>query len=146
MTATDALLGRLADEHALEAFVEAWRTGTLPKTEWTHAAHVAVCAFHAWPAVPAEVLLGQMRAGIIAYNDAVGTANTPTSGYHETLTRFWCGVVAATLATAGPPTRLAAVRHAVAALGEARALHAAHYDIDVVQDPAARATWVPPRR
>jgi hypothetical protein len=34
----------LTDGATLEAFIGAWRAGTLPKPEWTHAAHVAVCA------------------------------------------------------------------------------------------------------
>ena len=83
----------LADEAALDAFVAAWRAGTLPKPEWTHAAHVAVCAWHAWDGPPVETVFAAMKRGIVAYNEAVGTANTATSGYHETLTRFWAGVV-----------------------------------------------------
>ena len=37
-------------------------------------------------------------------------------------------------------------RSAVTALGDARTLHAEHYDFDVVRDPTARARWVPPDR
>ncbi len=85
-----------------------------------------------------------MKRGIVAYNEAVGTANTATSGYHETLTRFWAGVVVDHLRAAAPPTRLDAVRSAVAAFGAARGLHAAHYSFDVVADRRARAEWVPP--
>ena len=134
----------LADEAALEAFIAAWRAGTLPKTAWTHAAHVAVCAYYGWADVPLDEVFAAMKAGIVAYNEAVGTANTPTSGYHETLTRFWAGTVVAHLAAVRQPTRLEAVRAAVAAFGEARNLHAAHYSFDVVRDPSARATWVAP--
>ena len=82
----------LSAEAALDAFVAAWRAGTLPKPDWTHAAHVGVCAYHAWGGVPLETVCANMRSGIRAYNEAVGTANTATSGYHETLTRFWAGI------------------------------------------------------
>jgi hypothetical protein len=34
----------LSDRAALDAFVASWRAGTLPKPEWTHAAHVATKA------------------------------------------------------------------------------------------------------
>jgi hypothetical protein len=57
---------------------------TLPKLEWTHAAHFAA-AF--WilrqPTLMAE---RDMPALIRAYNEATGVANTDTSGYHETIT------------------------------------------------------------
>lgn len=145
MPGADDLLLQLTDDGALEAFLAAWRAGTLPKPAWTHAAHVAVCAAEAWPAVPLEALAARMKAGILAYNTAVGTANTTTSGYHETLTWFWCERVLAHQAAHPEPDRLAAVRSAVAAYGEARNLHAGFYDFDVVRDPGARAVRVPPR-
>lgn len=54
---------------------------TLPRAEWTHAAHFAAA-------------LWMLRAGTIddlpgiirRYNAASGTANTDTTGYHETIT------------------------------------------------------------
>lgn len=136
----------LADEAALDAFLDAWRTGRLPKPEWTHAAHVAVCAATAWDGGTVDAVFSAMKRGIVAYNEAVGTANTPTSGYHETLTRFWAGVVVGHRRAAAAPSRIEAVRSAVAALGAARGLHAAHYSFDVVADRRARAEWVPPDR
>lgn len=134
----------LADEASLDAFVASWRAGTLPKPAWTHAAHVAVCAYHGWRNVPLDEVFAAMKAGIRAYNEAVGTANTATSGYHETLTRFWATVVVSHLAAAQPASRVDAVRSAVEVFGEARGLHAAYYRTDVVRDPVARASWVPP--
>lgn len=57
---------------------------TLPKAEWTHAAHFAA-AF--WvlrrPEMDAERDLPKL---IRAYNLATGVANTDSSGYHETIT------------------------------------------------------------
>jgi hypothetical protein len=56
---------------------------TLPKPEWTHAAHFA-CALWmlAHRDAPAE-----MPALIRAYNAATGVPNTDTDGYHETITQ-----------------------------------------------------------
>lgn len=136
----------LASEAALDAFVAAWASGALPKPAWTHAAHVAVCAYHGWPATPVDELWHAMRRGIRAYNEAVGTANTATSGYHETLTRLWAGVIAQHLREHAPATRLEAVRSAVATFGTDRSLHARFYTFDVVGDTRARAEWVPPDR
>ena len=65
---------------------------TLPKPAWTHEAHVAAC----WAAVRQHGVDGALtllRAGIKQYNEATGVANTPTSGYHETITRYYVGAV-----------------------------------------------------
>jgi hypothetical protein len=57
---------------------------TLPKPEWTHAAHFAAAL---WvlrrPDMNAERDLPKL---IRAYNLATGVANTDSSGYHETIT------------------------------------------------------------
>ncbi|WP_174842464.1 hypothetical protein [Steroidobacter cummioxidans] len=57
---------------------------TLPKSEWTHAAHFAAAL---WvlrrPGMNAE---RDMPRLIRAYNLATGVANTDSSGYHETIT------------------------------------------------------------
>lgn len=57
---------------------------TLPKSDWTHAAHFAAAlwllrhrgdeTFHELPPL------------IRAYNESTGVANTDSSGYHETIT------------------------------------------------------------
>jgi hypothetical protein len=57
---------------------------TLPKPEWTHAAHFAA-AFWLLNQADRDPLL-EMPALIRAYNEATGTPNTDTGGYHETIT------------------------------------------------------------
>lgn len=66
---------------------------TLPKAEWTHHAHLRAGLWHVLTFGEDEALR-LMRERITRYNVSVGTANTDTSGYHETLTRFYVGVVA----------------------------------------------------
>jgi hypothetical protein len=57
---------------------------TLPKMEWTHAAHFAA-AF--WLLNQSDMdALRDMPGLIRAYNEATGVANTDTGGYHETIT------------------------------------------------------------
>ena len=82
----------LESEAALDDFISGWRSGTLPKSSWTHGAHVAVAACLAFDH-PQEEALNLTRAGIVHFNTCVGTANTEDSGYHETLTRFWSGEI-----------------------------------------------------
>jgi hypothetical protein len=57
---------------------------TLPKPEWTHAAHFAAALWLiAQHGDNAERVMPPL---IRAYNAATGVANTDTSGYHETIT------------------------------------------------------------
>jgi hypothetical protein len=57
---------------------------SLPKAEWTHAAHFAA-AFWLLRR-PGAHALRDMPDLIRAYNEATGVANTDSSGYHETIT------------------------------------------------------------
>lgn len=130
----------LASAEAFQAFVAGWETGTLPKPEWTHAAHVAVGACYA--VRHGAAALDRTRDGIKRYNAAVGTANTETSGYHETLTRFWAEVLA--VEVAGQADEWQAAKRAVARYGEDRDLHGLYYGFDVVRSVEARRGWVAP--
>jgi hypothetical protein len=135
----------LESEQALEQFLRQWKAGSLPKSAWTHAAHVAVAACLAFAHPPATAF-ELTRTGIIHFNHCVGTANTDTSGYHETLTRFWSDTVGRLVRGGGFPSRLAAVRSAVNRFGEARDHHRSYYSFDVVRDSRARREWIPPDR
>ena len=61
-------------------------TRTLPKSEWTHAAHFASALWLIACCPEIDVALS-MPGMIRAYNEASGGANTDTSGYHETITQ-----------------------------------------------------------
>ena len=58
---------------------------TLPKAEWTHAAHFAA-AFWLIRRRPDMCATRDMPELIRAYNEATGVRNTDTTGYHETIT------------------------------------------------------------
>ena len=61
------------------------QTRTLPKSEWAHAAHFAAAM---WVLThPNLVAERDMPAVIRSYNEATGTRNTDTTGYHETITQ-----------------------------------------------------------
>jgi hypothetical protein len=130
-------------EAPLSSFLNQWRAGTLPKKEWTHAAHIAVAASHVFD-YAAEQALQKIRAGIIHYNTCVGTANTEHSGYHETLTRFWTGLIADFLRTRAFSSRLEFVRAALNRFGSDSTLFRSYYSFDVVKDIRARREWIAP--
>ena len=114
---------------------------TLPKVEWTHAAHFAAA-------------LWMLRAGTIEdlpetirrYNTATGTANTDTTGYHETITQASIrGAAAMFDAHAGEP--LWAVANALMAspLGRSDWLMA-YWRRERLFSVEARKVWVEPDR
>jgi hypothetical protein len=73
-----------ASDAEIDRLARAVLDRTLPKPQWTHAAHFAVAVWvlrH--PAMLAE---RDMPPAIRAYNEATGVANTDSSGYHETIT------------------------------------------------------------
>ena len=86
----------------------------------------------------------RLRARICAYNESVGTANTDTSGYHETITRFYVVIIDRFLSTVdrtADPDVLADLL--IAQYGDRRLpLH--HYSEKRLFSPVARRAWVEP--
>jgi flavin reductase (DIM6/NTAB) family NADH-FMN oxidoreductase RutF len=134
-----------ANDASLEDFFGRWREGTLPKAAWTHAAHVGMAAYIAFDHAEEEAF-ALTKKGILHHNQCVGTPNTDTSGYHETLTRFWCATVGEFVRAGGFESHLEAVRAAVERFGADRDRHSLFYSSDVVRDTRARREWIPPDR
>jgi hypothetical protein len=139
---TNPLPEFLASDSSLDAFLAGFEDGSWPKSRWTHAAHIAVGACYI---LDGDSALGRLRTNIPHYNISQGGANTEDSGYHETLTCFWHGVISDFIATlpAGLD-RLTVVRQAVEEFAPKRDLFVQYYDFDVVKSREARATWIPP--
>jgi hypothetical protein len=74
-----------ADE-AIDRRARQFLAATLPKAEWTHAAHFATCL---WILTFAPEILPERDLPhlIRRYNEAVGGVNSDTAGYHETITQ-----------------------------------------------------------
>ena len=61
---------------------------TLPRSEWTHEAHLAATTYFLLR--HPEIDLDRELPGLIrAYNESVGGVNDDTQGYHETITRVF---------------------------------------------------------
>lgn len=76
----------------IENLVSAFEACSLPKSQWTHRAHLLVALWYNLR-YDADEALRLVRERIRRYNEAVGTANTETSGYHETITVFYMWAV-----------------------------------------------------
>jgi hypothetical protein len=112
---------------------------TLPKPEWTHEGHILACVSLV-RALGAAEALAVLRAAIPTYNEATGVANTPTGGYHDTITVYYVWAIDLLLAAGLPGAELLADP-----LVERTAL-LAWWDKDVLMSPGARASWLPPTR
>jgi hypothetical protein len=129
----------LSDEELWLAF----GTSKLPAGDWTHHAHLRV----AWmflkrhPLDEAHVL---MRVGIIRLNAFHGLVETPSRGYHETLTRLWLSLVASSMQTADAPRSGAFVDACIDSLGKDAVLR--HYSPELATSVRARAIFVEPDR
>jgi len=78
------------------AFIAEFEAPRLSKQQWTHQAHLTA-GFWYLTASPSTAL-GTIRHNIKAHNESVGTANTDTGGYHETITRLFLAGIAAHIA------------------------------------------------
>ncbi len=112
--------------------------GRLAKDEWTHEAHLITCWVALQERTPAETL-AFLRVAIQTHNCGIGIRNTDTSGYHETLTRFY--VTAVSEAMAAGATELDAVLEAPSCGREAPL---AYWTRDVLFSSEARLGWVEP--
>ncbi len=55
----------------LSAFLDAFERGTLPKSEWTHAAHLKMACLYL-AQLPADQALNRIQQGIRHYNECQG--------------------------------------------------------------------------
>lgn len=117
---------------------------TLPKEEWTHAAHLTVGAWHVDRYGAGEALM-RLRDGIRRLNESHGSVNTPTSGYHETITVAYVQLIAAYLDACPAALPLdARVERLLAGPLAARDMLFTFYSRERLMSMDARAWWVEP--
>lgn len=119
-----------------DAFLAAFEDGTLPKEDFTHAAHVRL----AWVCLRRDGF-AEGSARVIAGIRAFAALHGATGLYHETVTRAWLALVAA--ADDGAPTFEQFLERSPQLRG--RALDR-HYAPETLATDDARARFVPPDR
>src|SRR5882724_660300 len=115
---------------------------SLPKPEWTHAAHFAAAC---WLLRRPDMHAMRVMPGLIrAYNEATGVPNTDTGGYHETITLGSLRAARAWLVTRPGVALHEALRELLASeYGSANWL-LAYWSKPVLFSAAARRAWVEP--
>lgn len=94
-----------SDNASVVAIGEGLLARTLPRSDWTHEAHLAACLWivRNRPDIVPTRDLGNI---IASYNVAVGGINDDSQGYHETITQTYIAAVNAHLAEVGPQMSL----------------------------------------
>jgi hypothetical protein len=115
---------------------------SLPKIEWTHAAHFAAALWLLRR--PDAHAVRDMPRLIRAYNVTTGVANTDTSGYHETITLVSLRAARAWLEER-PGVALHETLTALLASEYGRSdWPLTYWSKPVLFSPAARRSWVEP--
>jgi hypothetical protein len=117
---------------------------TLPKAEWTHAAHFAATLWlmrHR----PDLNLAREMPGIIRAYNVASGGVNSDTAGYHETITQASLRAARAELARHNPiqPLHEVVAQLMASPLGKSDWL-LDYWSKDLLMSVPARRKWCDP--
>jgi hypothetical protein len=112
--------------------------------EWTHTMHLRVGAILV-DRLGREGALTRLRAGIRRLNQAHGTGNSPTRGYHETITAAYVRLIAQFLAScpAGMPIEERIEEMVTGTLSE-REFLLCFYSRERLMSEQARAEWVEP--
>ena len=125
-----------------DEFLRQFENQTIPQEEWNHRAHLKI-AYLMLTRVPFAEALRRVRDGVRALNAAHGLVETPTRGYHETVTHAWLQLVAAMLRQFGPADSADTFLDAQSQLGSNRAL-LFFYSRDRIMSPEARAEFLTP--
>lgn len=135
-------LPMFAELGQVRQLVSAFESCALPVSEWDHRAHLTVACWYVYDDPPKAE--GRMRKSIQRYNAYNRVFTTATTGYHETLTRFWLALVHATFydlpATTSPVAR---INQVVGALSD-KLLVLRYYSHARIVSDDARYGWIEP--
>jgi hypothetical protein len=127
----------------LETLVASFEACTLPRSEWTHRAHLSVALSYLTRHSPEEATR-RIREAIQRYNRAHGIAAAPEGGYHETLTLFWIHVVREHISRSAPGEPIERIWRTLLEFAGDKSLPFEHYTRERLFSAEARAGWVEP--
>jgi len=125
-----------------ETFLAEFEAQRWPLEKWHHRDHLKLAYLYLMRNSLAEAAV-KIRAGIIAHNKARGIVNSPTSGYHETMTQVWLRLVAATIREYGPAENADAFYERSPQLHEKKTLRL-FYSRELFMSPRAKIEFVEP--
>lgn len=123
--------------------VKAFQNCTLPRSEWTHQAHLIIALWYLTHYSRLEAIKC-IRERIQNYNNALGIKTTKDSGYHETITLFWVKIMFQYLTVKGKNSSLVDLVNGLSQYNENPRLPLAYYSSDRLMSWQARQNWVEP--
>lgn len=131
------------NDDAIRRVGEGFLACTLPKTEWTHEAHISTTCWLILerPEIHPE---RDLPALIRRYNESVGGVNSDTEGYHETITQLFIRTLRGHLATTEGQGLAARVNAALLAPEGRRDWPLRFYSPELLFSKKARLGWVEP--
>lgn len=131
----------MTDDDLLQRF----ETGSLARSDWTHAAHVRV----AWIYLNRRAFdeaAACMSEGVKRLNESIGVVNGPDGGYHETITQAWLRVIGGRIRSDGADGAAATSEAFLARHGDLldKRLLLRHYTRDLINSSRARFEFVAP--
>jgi hypothetical protein len=130
-----------ASDSEVAALVSAFENATIPASEFSHVAHIAV-ALSYLDSSPPEQALERMREKIRAFAAHHNVGNL----YHETLTTFWMRLLEHVAGTSDVDLPLWRRINLIVEDWTKRRPVDAHYSRELIKSQTARDKWVPPDR
>ena len=144
MTTTDNFETTFTSFADVEDLVHCFESGTLHPKRWTHHAQLMVGLWYISRFEESDAIR-RIRDGIKKHNAAVGTVDSPTSGYHETITLAWARLVRDYLLRSEDSDResIEPYRRLVFTFND-RGFLFKYYSCELLMSPEARAIWMEP--
>lgn len=114
---------------------------TMPYEEWTHRQHLGVACWYVLNY--GDLALDFFRSRLIPLNEHFGVPQTPTGGYHETITRAWISRISAERARHSDLPALDFTNWFIATYGDKSHL-LDFYSRDAIMSIEARYGYIPP--
>ncbi|MGG6263969.1 hypothetical protein ACQ4M3_10595 [Leptolyngbya sp. AN03gr2] len=131
-----------AAENEILKLVQAFENCTLARSHWTHSAHLTVAL---WYLIDQPLTApDQIRFGIQRYNQAHVVESTPTTGYHETITRFWIHLIQNYLDSVNVHDSLLSLTNQLMNDYSNPIVLFEYYSRDLIFSPEARSRWIEP--
>lgn len=125
-------------------FLARFEAAAIPHEAWTHREHLCM-AFLYLRQYRFDHAIERMREGILRLNQAHALVESPTRGYHHTITVAWARLVADAIRERPSLTNTAAFIDQNPELGSSAVL-GRHYSRELLASPLARQTFVEPDR
>lgn len=137
------MITEYATEAEIQDLIQAFESCTLPRIQWTHTAHLTVALYYLLHNSYDDAV-DLIRQGIQTYNRSQGIEQTPTGGYHETITCFWIYVIHTFLDRCAPNRSLLILANQLICTYNDPQLLFEYYTRACLFSSTARFHWVEP--